>query len=537
MNNTRKNTFFLFFILLLLLVTVGYQFQQQIKIMNQPPSKKWGKEAYLSEGKISENMRLTKYGEYYAALYNDGNNFKLLLFDSLGNIVKEKLIEIKDNNVNSINKSLIFDGSMKFILDFSLNIKDNYLYVIANLNDTLGSYLSIYKLDNNLEILDSSRLTSIEIKDFYPIDENVFFTSSFSEIDSSGYDKINIHDSNTDIIKSTDIPSNYENLMGIKIENGYAIVYHDDVNFYYCTYINGEFNESKAFFEYRKSTTFGYNNLVLASDKNNLYLMFDKEKKGEYMSTSIAQVNLKNETITKFKFTNLHKENVKGFYSENGARYVYTSPYDNQVVDLIIKDGQIVEINNVSRLEPANTYADVYDNMAVFAKYESPNFYKVYVSSTEEEYKNKNNILRKVDFKMAVTRELEGLITVITYIFTLGAVCILPMLAAVSVFSLISFRIVKKNKIKLYIIFSVTGILFKTYMMYYFIYSSNIIYYGIFTNFILGILVSIIIGLSIYSNFIYRYCKDTVGIFMVRFFPPLLLDTIVTLILFVPFTI
>lgn len=528
MRNLRRGTKFFIFILLFLFFIVGYQVQQQVKIMKQPPSKKWGKEIYISSGKISRNMQLIKYGGNYVLLHNDDFNFKVILFDSLGNVIKEKTIKSQ---------------SMSEIYDFALNLKNNIIILNAVTEDDGIACLKTFKLNDNLEIISSKKSDLSSIAGFHYIDENVFVTSTFANDESSAFPtcynhNINIYDCRTDKVEKIELSMKIDEVTGIEIDHGYIIVYHGEDNFfYYFTYNNGEVSEPKPFLEYKKGITFSYEQPVLASDNNNFYLMFQKIKQGGYNSTLLTQVNLKNNQVSQHDFKRLPMNNVKGFASQDGATYIYTSPFNNQVVDMTIKDGQIVEKSFVSRLAPLNINSYVCDEVAVFAKFERTDFYNVYVSSTGGDFKIKNNTLRKVDIKMALQKELKGLLNVIIYIFLLGTTWFLPLFAVASIYSSFSYKLANKNKIKSYVVFSIMGIIYKTLVVFNHYYADNLISYGILMNSILGVIISAIISISIYGYYFYKYTENTEGIFVIRLLPPLLLDTIITLILFVPFTI
>lgn len=513
MKGLKSRTKFTLYILVLIVFIVAYQFQQQVNIMRQPPSEKWGKEVYLSSGKVTRNMKLIKYGDNYLALHNDDFNYKLVLFDHLGNVIKENKIESDD---------------MSEICDLSLNLKDDYIYINALTWGNNITYLKTLKVDNNFQLVSSEKEDLVNNKCFQHIDENIFIISDQQEIE--------IHDYKAGKIKKIEVPLELDEVMGIKIQDEYLIVYHaEDEYFYYFTYNDGKISEAKPFLEHKKGVSLSYEQPVLASDNNKFYFMIDKIKKGAYESTLLTEVDVQSGNVSKNLFRNLIMKNLKGFYSQDGGRFMYTSPNTKQVVHMIIKDGQVVETNNISRLGSLNINSYLCDDIAVFAKFENTDFYNVYASSTGEEFKNKNNILRKIDLKMAAEKEIKALLNVMTYVFLLGTSWFLPLFSAACIYSIISFRLVKKNKIKSYLVFSLLGITFTTLKIFNYYYGKGMIHYGILQNSIIGILASVIISASIYGYYLYKYNKDTEGIFMERFLPPLVVNTLLILILFVPF--
>ncbi|MCM1989743.1 hypothetical protein [Oceanirhabdus seepicola] len=512
MKGLKSRTKFIVYILVLILIFVGYQFQQQVEIMRQPPSEKWGKEVNISNGKVTRNMKLIKYGYNYIALHNDDFNYKIIEFDYLGNVIKAN--EIQSDDLNGI-------------YDLSLNLKDDFIYINALTKGKDVIYLETLKLNNNLQLISCETEVLPNNKCFEHIDENIFITSDQHHIE--------IHDYKTGETKKVQVPLALDEVMGIKINDEYLIVYHaEDEYFYYFTYNNGKISEAKPFLKVKKGVSTSYNQPVIASDGNNFYFITDIIKKGGYFNTLFSQVNIQSGNASKYVFSNLIMKNLKGFYSQDGGRFIYTSP-SKQVVDMIIKDGKIIEEKNISRLSSLNINSYLIDDIAIFANFESKDFYNVYVSSIGEEYKIKNNILRKVDIKMAAEKEIKSLFNVITYFFLLGTAWVLPLFAAACIYSLISFRLVKKNKIKSYLVFSLIGILFTTFEIFNYYYSRRLIHYGILQNPIIGISVSVIISASIYGYYLYKYNKDTEGLFMERFLPPLLVDTLLILVLFVPF--
>jgi len=162
MKDLKSRTKFTVSIIVLIFFIVGYQVQQQVKIIKEPPSKKWGKEVYLSSGKVTKDMKLIKYGDNYLAIHNDDFNYKLIIFDSLGEVIKENIIKSDD---------------MREIFNLSLNFKDDFIYLNALTKGKSIGYLNTFKLNNNLQII-SHEIEDLGInKCFVSVDENIFITS------------------------------------------------------------------------------------------------------------------------------------------------------------------------------------------------------------------------------------------------------------------------------------------------------------------------------------------------------------------------
>jgi len=208
------------------------------------------------------------------------------------------------------------------------------------------------------------------------------------------------------------------------------------------------------------------------------------------------------------------------------------------IVDVIIEVGKTIEKNYVSRSDTLSIYAVPIDDIVFFADFKDKNNYEVYMTSKNQEFKELHNGVRSSEKKKALLDTIEGLMFAAAYLFIIGIKWLFPAFVLISLFSFLDYNFKERGKLKIYMGICVISTILKVLTIrsvFYMRYSNYMP--PILSAILVGIIISMIISTITYYVSYLMYKKDVEVMPLFKFAPALLLDSFLTLMVFVPFII
>jgi hypothetical protein len=161
---------------------------------------------------------------------------------------------------------------------------------------------------------------------------------------------------------------------------------------------------------------------------------------------------------------------------------------------------------------------------------------KLYMTSTREDFKKANNGPRSNEYIQAAVDLFQSFIFSFVYMLSYGAVWIIPSLCIVSLITLINYKL-RNNQRKFTFIFAYfLSFLVKAFFIYFIIYSRFKAFLPSYMTLEAGIgailLISVVCCLYAFKGYTSDMEKSAMP---VSFSPAFLIDSWITLFLFVPF--
>lgn len=506
---------FIFISILVFQFTINYNFRKE------PPSNKWGKEVLIGSGNCNNYPKIIKNKDYNIVAFDDNNNIKVIKTDSLGKKIKEELINTKND----------------FIKDINL-VRDNENIYVTWLSSEKGTgYIEIVKLDSDFKIINQRKINNV-----------IALTQINDDVILLGYkDKIEVWDiiNNTHMYVKANEPSY---ISGVQANDKKVVVYMDK------SYKLNSFNiyedrvtASKFIVNMSKSDNVSYENIAFSADDKNGYILIEQKVKNEYVAVRKVEFALDGSSN---KNTSLevngdeYINSIVGVYSKDGARFlgsttrIFALKKEQQnIIDFTIKDGKVAKADYVSRLRQNNLRPALSGDNAVFLSYKSENMWDVYLTSEANSFKAVNNGSRGYEKKDTILAVLEGFAYSISYIFVYALKWIMPALILIGLLSFFDFTLKEKKKKIMYLIICISTIILKTYVIIDISYGEKYSNYlpNVISSKILGVALCLIIGAITYAMSYNKYKEDTETLPVFSFLPALLIDTILTLMIFIPF--
>lgn len=488
-----------------------FQFKEKLHRNSQPPSLEWSKEVKVSTGNVTTGVKLIKYQGNYILAHNDGNYIELLRMDEVGNILNKERIPIDFGEI--YNTALIEDGT--------------YLYLfVAPLN--WGTNLASFKLDKNFHVLGTKEYPGQH--NVTQVDDNTCIVSSFQKAELINYKE--------NIFKSVE-GDMYSETCGVKTKKGYLFIYSNKLNgFEYLLIDNGKITQKNNFSEFiPPSAISNVNNVTISADNEYAYLMLSiGVRGGKTKSQRCIQFGLNNNFVKTYNLKDLPLTDFISLKSNSGGRFLAKSLIDGQITEIIMKDGKIHYERKISRLDKLNTYQYGNGDYAVFCNYQKTNNYDIYITSKSEDFRVKYSGRTWIEKKRALSSEITGILSIGFQIFTLAFNWIIPILIIISVYSIVGFKYKYKTQKNYFVVFSVAAGILKSYVTYSIIFNKYITMLPQIMNSSVKIIgICITISAISYGYSYAKYCMEEGGLFIVRFLPGLIADTLITLLLVVPF--
>jgi hypothetical protein len=501
----------------------AFHFALNFDRRNNPPSGEWAKEVLISSGNVLSNPSLIKYEDKYIVAHSDGDKIKILSIDKLGNKLQEK--QFKANGAEPLSTNAVTNG------------KEIYLYWIISEAGSKAIYN--VRLDSSLNILEESRIHGV--KDIIAIGENVT-AIQYSD------NKIGVTDLKTG--KSYSVTANdAEFLSGAKNKEGYTISFKEKSGeIKYFTIANGEASKLKTAGKLDDVSSIAYVSSTLTVDDTFGYLMMEYRYKGDFGGTKLIKFPLKEvgkPEIDDFKINNSKVEvlDVIPYYDEGSAKFLArkTRPYDKKRYYEDIVEYNLTNPEDfilVSRTKELSIYPAVVEDTVIFCDVIDKDKFNIYMTSKNEDFRKAHDSTRSSEAKLTLIDTISGLLFSIVYIIPYGALWIIPAIGAISLYTVFEYKISSKKKRIGFSLIYAAFFIFKSLGIRAISFNRFGRYMPEFMTFELSLIFSLAISLLCG---IYAYKKYSDGIESnvgaISLTMPMVYDTILTLMLVVPFIV
>ncbi|HCQ89706.1 MULTISPECIES: hypothetical protein [unclassified Clostridium] len=508
----------------------------------KPPSEKWGKEVFLSQGNITEFPDIIEYKGNYVVAHQDSDSIKVMLIDKLGKKIKESQFIASDSEPRDID-----------IITDNKNIYINFLLTGADKNT-----IEILKLDDDLNLVDKTSIKNVINKT--KVSENIV------AVFYDGY--VEIRDYLINKVSRVNIGDNIRLPVSAKYKNKYLLGYIMELDeFYYIWIEDGKVTEPKLGGNLNEISKVKFRNATMAIDEENVYVLIEYIFQGKEFGFNLLNFPVNSEKASRYGpfgvkiGTDKNKiasdydvdiGTVATYGEELGTFLVSTSrtaeKLKNQtdIVKMkISKDkkdmsGEVLYRGDfkepLSRSKKVSINPVNYKDSVIFIDSVEEGKAKLYITSKDSEFINENSGNRKEEAISAFIQTLEGMFFGAVYIVSMGLIWIIPGMSIVSLVALIEYRLSKRLRKIMY--FVIYGIIFT--IKFYFINKAfhisraNLLpnYYNSVVGFLFMFTISLLCALYGYG----KYKKDLEhNVIALRIPSALIVDSIVTLMLYVSF--
>lgn len=507
-------------LLTILVLSILLVYKDKKDYLTTPPSETWGKEVYLSKGKIKENVKIIRFKENYVVAHNDGDNLKVILTDKSGKALKENYLNINEfmnytsltTNEKDITLSFVkTDHGENTLVDITLN--DNLEEVERNLTKGVNS---IQTVDNSILIL-------------------------------SYKDKIEIRNKkNSKVITET---VKNEIITGHKEKDGsYVVCYGQDGKYYSFKVLEETIIDRKEI----GAISFGRDGALISiasnSDENYLYLIIENSFRGGYGTVSLISYDKSKSTSEvkelevpghEFLYNPISIEN-----SGDKAEFIIgterpgmdTSKPQYDFINITLNGSEILDYKFVTRTIKASEKPGVVGDTMVFGDVEDED-YNIYMTSREEEFKNLNNKNRPEELNEALKYGMAAIIRTFVWVPITSAYWLIPSLIPVGILSFFLMDGKNEKKRKLLFLFSYLILIIlklkKSYDVAFGVFNYKIP--NVINNplILLGVLLTISL-ICMYISY-KEYEKDTERIAIGIFILYAILDTVLSVLVYFPY--
>lgn len=412
---------------LVFLIIFSYHFIINVDINTAPPSQKWGKEVQISTGDFNTAPKIIYFQGNYVIAHNYSNKAKVILVDKTGKKIKEQEFTTKTGSPSYI--GLLTNG------------EEIYLNWIENEGDRKN--LELLTLDKEFKLINTKE--TIDIEDSTEIDDRIMLISF--------KDRIEIKDLklNTNTVVKDSFP---RSVSGTKINNKYIVSYSTNTDLYRYFYIeNGAASKPKNAGHMPGIFRMTYIGSNLVTDGefgyvlnpytylgsyggiNELVFKLDSNKEGETRDfTTSGGVS---STVTDIT-VNIPGGNGKILASTDvalGKKRIFPN-----ICEFTIVNGVAESPVALSRTRSLSLRTDIANEAVVFCDFLS-NKSKVYMTSTNEEFKKVNNGNRPMEFGLAFLDTIEESLYALAYMFPYASLWLIPAICVSSLLCLIEYKL------------------------------------------------------------------------------------------------
>lgn len=517
----KKRIFIMILSLIFIAISI-FQYSLNYKKRIKPPSPTWSKEVLISYGNVTTTPSILKFNETFLVAHNDNNNIKLLSLDTLGREKTSKLFPAKTTLPTKIE---IFTDS-------------EFIYLSWFKSDDISKSLITLRLDKNFNLIEEYE--DNQVKERIKLDDHVM---------AMAYeDKIQITDlklkKNT--IVKTEFPISH--LAGTKLADQYILSYMEGTQgIDYFSVKNGVASDIKVAGKIVEWSRVRYTSSALSTDGKTAYMLLEYKYMDELNRQELLAFSLdKEEFVTKDYTERVNRSpfsNAISFKSKNAAKFLISGgrvyekkEFYTDILEITVDEETVSNITPLSRSRHTSIYPAVYEDTVIFCDFMDTNKLNVYMVSSREEFKKANNFNRKSEAILALNDTFESFIFSIVYIIAYGSLWILPSICIASLASMFEYKLSDKKRKLLFIFVYLLIILIKGY----FVYNISIKKYAFF----LPEFITIPIGFASLAMvslpcWIYAYKKYSQNlqhnVVALSLSMPLIIDSLLTLYIFVPF--
>ncbi|MDF2674574.1 MAG: hypothetical protein K0R09_2842, partial [Clostridiales bacterium] len=436
----KKHVFSIAFIIMFVGILV-FQYNESYKFRIEPPSEEWSKEVLI--GSVDEGIKtypkiLDFSDGSNLIVYQNGENLKAEVIDKLGKKKNELVIPVGDKFIKSLN--LISDGDNTNISWITSKHSIKTMYNI--------------KVDGNLKIIEQNQETDVQEA-----------TQAGEDILVLTYkDKIVLRDisNNISTVKKVTSPAL---VSAVNTNQGYLITYHENGrNFKYFFIKDGVTSDISLAAALAPDSKGGYfDRASLGSDNKYAYLMVEAKTAADrfgIIKCITFSLDGKEKSMEDLKIGPFRRNfGAVAISSGDEARFIasstrYYERKDSQedIIDFTIKNGEVVKYSFASRTKEPSMYPAMSNDIIIFFSYLDTDKYDIYMTSTDDEFKNVYNVTRNIEKSRALTDTSVGFIYSVIYVFLFGLQWILAGLTTISGFTYFAHAMNIKVKSILYIL-------------------------------------------------------------------------------------
>lgn len=498
------------------------QFRENLSLRREPPSSKWAKEVLISSGNITDYPQLIKDSDKYIVAHTDGNKIKIMAVDNLGKKLKEKSFEAEGDM--PINVHVVTNGK-------SLKVS----WISSNKVKIMHSLL----LDSDFNII--GKESENDIIDLKQVGSNLLVLA-FN-------DRIKLEDYKSGKSSEVIAPQN-SMLCGTKSGNKYIVAFlNNDNNFCYFAVKDGIASEPREVGIIRGNSRVNYYNSAVTIKGDKGYIFAEYRYQSMYGVSKIMEFALdgssyktretsdSEKALSLFNIVSYTEGNdsgtnfMAGGYIPLGKKESY-----EDILDLEIKDGIVARSIPASRTRALSGYPSGFGDTVIFADVVGIDYSNLYMTSYREDFKNANNINRDNEIVLALLDTIQSILYVFVYLVAYGVLWIIPAFCTTSLISLIEYKFTNKNRKLIFIAAYFISVLFKSYFVYNTMFKRFKFFLPQYMTPTVGITaelaISIVCCIYGYRKYIVNMEKNVIPI---SFSPAFLLDSWLTLFLFVPF--
>lgn len=514
----KKRMLFLTIIMVFLIILIG-NYCNNYNLLKQPPSEKWSKEVQIGSGTGKNSPIIIKEENRVLVAYDDSKKIRICETDLIGKEIKTTEYDVEEELL----KNLIFT-------------KNNSGYVLVYNSSKSGvDYSESIILDKELNIIKRE------------IEEGVL---SVEQIDNENIVlsyKDKIHVINTVSNEKIEVPvEDVTMLTANKNKDGLLICYLEgDELFKGFTVKAGKASEPFLIKKIIKPDKISYSAMSVSLDEETGYILIEQNIRNEHSSTEVIKFPIaggEGQISTLEVDNSKYIVNTKGTYSENGAKFYATmgvafgkKEVQKAIVSFELKDGQVSNVEKLTRLRELciHPYSD--EDYVTFLSFGKEGAYNINITSSNDEFRNANNGPRGDEKIRSLGYVTEGFMFSVAYIIIIGFRWIIPVLVIAGIVTFMDYKFDEKKKRYMYIILATIAVIMKAYTInktFYIQYSYMLP--TILVPTFVGIIINLLIGLVVYGYGYMVYIDDFEGIFLGKFGIFMLIDALLTLMIYVP---
>lgn len=525
MKKVRGSILFVIIFVVMAISILTMHYFNSYNLRKLPPSVEWSKEVLVSKGIQNEATkpypRIIKVDDNHIVAHQNEASVKLIKTDSIGKKLVEKSLDQKDNLIRYIN--LLSD--------------DEYIYLYVIKFDASDRVMICYKLDSNLDVVANWEITNVDST--AQIGSNILITAY--------EDKIEVFDvkSNRKIYKDV---KNATFVAGTKINDRYMVSYQENNKYFKYFYIDPDWTateiktagimapDKKGFFERAN----------LACDDEYGYIFVDvKSGSDRYGTIRYLQFSFdgKVQDVREFRqdpFRQLYSpiavsSGERARFIAGSSRQYGKKEEQFNLVEFYFEDGKMKDYTMASRTKEASVYPAIFEESIIFMGSTGTD-YNIYMASKNEEFKNANNYSRPYESERAFSDVISGFLFSISYIIIFGIRWIIIGLVLIAAMSYFAYNMKNKNKLRVFTLLYLITTVAKLYSIYdYFYIEYSYMLPEAFVSPVFGLLLCFAISIPCWLFGMSGYRKDLEAIPFGSFCYALLIDSILTQMVFIPF--
>jgi hypothetical protein len=396
--------------------------------------------------------------------------------------------------------------------------------------------LTCYKLSSSLDVVE--KWTKDNADSCAQIGDNIIITAYA--------DKIEIYNvqANTRVYKNV---LNARFVSGTLTPNGYMISFQEGNKYFKYFYVkDGSLSDIKLAGIMAPDEKGFFEKANLACDNKYGYIYVDVKSGSDRFGTIrylMFSLDGSESNVKEFRYDQFMRlYNPVAVSSGDEARFIAGSErqYGKKVtqfdiVEFYMKDGKLIKPSIASRSKEASMYPAISDDTIIYMD-SLGSTYNIYMASKNQDFKNANNNKRLYESKMALSDTLSGFFFSLTYIFVYGIRWLIIGLVGIAGMSYFTYTMNDKNKLRVFSLIYLITAAIKLYSIYDFFYGDYAYMIpSMLASPLLGLIISFIISIPCYLFALGRYKGDLEALPFISFSLGLLLDTILTQMVFVPF--